>query len=141
MENLKDIEEIYRKALISKLKNPTQWEIYTDMWLSHGDYVRTFCFSEEDKVYFKLSVTKYDTETIYINENRTFGNEVLPMNRHSFKLTFFDFETKRLIKKLKYYLKHKKEIDETEEKKKVLKQFLPKSIIRSFKLNKIKKQI
>jgi len=141
MENLKDIEEIYRKALIGKLKNPTEWETYTDLWLSSGDYVRSFCFSEEDKVYFKLSVTKYDNETIYINENRIFGNETLPMNRYSFKLTFFDFETKRLIKKLKYYLKHKKELQEIEEKKKVLKQFLPKDIIRSIKLNKIKKQI
>jgi hypothetical protein len=140
MENLKDIEEIYRKALISKLKNPSEWETYTDLWHS-GDYVRTFCFSEEDKIYFKLSVTKYDNETIYINENRIFGNEILPVHKYSFKLTFFDFETKKLIKKLKYYLNHKKEIEEIEEKKKVLKEYLPKNIIRSIKLNKIKRHI
>ena len=141
MENLKDIEEIYRKALISKLKNPTEWKIITDLSLSSGDYVKTFCFSEEDKVYFKVSVTKYDNETIYINENKVIGNVTLPINRYSFKLTFFDFDIKRLIKKLQFYFKHKKEIEEIEEKKKVLKEFLPKDIIRSIKLNKIKRQI
>jgi hypothetical protein len=141
MENLKDIEEIYRKALINKLKNSSEWIPYTDSWLSSGNYMRTFCFSEENKIYFKLSITKYDNKTIYINEDRVFGNEKLPTNVYSFKLTFFDFKIKRLIKKLIYYLKQKKELEEIEEKKKTLKTFLPKDIICGFKINKIKNNL
>lgn len=141
MENLKDIEEIYRKTLINKLKNPAEWKTYTDLWLSSGDYVKTFCFSEEEKIYFKVSIKEYDSDTVYINEDRILGNETLPFNKYSFKLSFWDFETKKLIKKLKYYLNHKKELEEIEEKKKMLKGYLPKNIIRSIKLSKIKRNI
>lgn len=142
MENLKDIEEIYRKSLINKLENPSEWKEYTDIWSCSGSgYVRTFCFSEEDKLYFKVSVSKYYKNTVYINEDRQLGNEVLPFTKHTFELTFWDFKTKLLIKKLKYYIQHKKELEEIEEKKKVLKEYLPKDIIRSFKLNKIKRNI
>ena len=134
MENLKDIEGIYKKALINKLKHPEEWMPFKDMWLTNESYVRTFCFSEEGKVYFKVSISKYDNKTIYINEDKTYGNDVLSVSRYSFKLTFFDFKIKKLIKKLSYYLKQKKELEEIE----ILKDFLPKEIVRSFKINKIK---
>jgi hypothetical protein len=142
MEKLKDIEDIYRKVLIEKLKHPEDWVQYKDAWLSHFEYVRMYCFSEGEKVYFKVSKTRKEN-FVYVCEDRTFVhvNETIPLTVYTIKISFLDFRIKMLLKNFRFYFKHKDEIDKIESDKKMLKDFLPKEMIRGFKINKIKRKI
>lgn len=140
MEKLKDLEEIYKKALIEKLKHPEKWVPFKDSFISLVDYMRIFCFSEENKLYFKVCKSP-GVKTIYICEDKVYSTETISLVRYSFDLTIFDFKINRLLKKFHYYFKHLSEEQEIESKVNTLKNFLPKEVIRGFKINKIKHKL
>lgn len=139
MEKLKDIEHIYKKVLIQKLKHPELWTEHIDFYkVIKTQYIRTYCFSKTDNVYFRI-YKPGKVKIIEVYEDRLLNHfgEIIPELVYIFKITFFDFKIKFLMKKLRYYFEYKNEIIEKDFDIEKLKKHIPKETIRTLKLNKI----
>ena len=141
-----EIDKIYKQVLVEKLKRPENWVIFKES-IGLTLYYRINCFDDNES-YFKITVSNdnYDKYTIYVCNDVTVNlipnvMNILSNTLFHFKIKIFEFKIVSLINKLRKYHKNKKKREEREQNIKLKESLLPNSVLRSLKINKIKKSL
>ena len=136
-----EIDKIYKEVLIEKLKTPEKWVVFRDDLISTL-YYRINCFDDKE-IYFKITVSddRYDGHTVYVSKDEMAGGMKLSITMFKIEIGFFEIKMESLIDKLRKYYKKKKIEEEKARDIKLKESLLPITILRSFKIRKIKKSL
>jgi len=136
-----EIDKIYKEVLIEKLKTPEKWTVFKDDIISTL-YYRINCFDDKE-IYFKITVSddRYDGHTVYVSKDEMAGGMKLSITMFKIEIGFFEIKMESLIDKLRKYYKKKKIEEEKARDIKLKESLLPITILRSFKIRKIKKSL
>jgi hypothetical protein len=126
----KDLRIEYRKILIKKLKNFNEWNKYR------------FEISKNSQIGLRFETYVPELELDFEIYKNIFSikNHYTSVNICSFRIGFFDFEIKYLVKKLKYYLNHRDEYTRIEYANETLRKLLGPKFERTQKLKTLNKK-
>ena len=128
----REVEKVYIKLLRKSLEHPEKWNVFNE-W--YREYYSPDI--NDNEVYF-ITNSKYDNEVkFYVYHHTVNGNKKI----HEIKISFWDFKTPRLLRKLYRFMPHKEEWTEAQKTTKTLKELLGIEFDRYAKLMKIKKKL
>ena len=128
----REVEKVYIKILRKSLEHPEKWSTY-DQW--NKEYSSPDI--NDNEVYFITGDQYHYRSLFYVYRHIPNGNKKV----HEIKISFWDFKTPRLLRKLYRFMPNKAKWTVAQNTTKTLKELLGIEFDRYAKIMKIKKKI